>query len=188
MSRTGVEAKLPWKHVPKVLRQQVEAALGAPVERATRIWGGYGPTPTYRLVMDDGRRAFFKGTYQASNEFAKNALLYEERVYSELSGMLGEWMPQWYATVHHDDWHGLLLEDLGPKSVPPWTPEKVRVITQALATFHHSSLSFQPPVWLSRPEERLAQENWARTIQEIFRVPKHCCPCRRRSSPSIDVV
>src|SRR2546425_11676336 len=41
MSRTGVEAKPPWKRVPKAVRQQVEAALGASVVRAARIWGGY---------------------------------------------------------------------------------------------------------------------------------------------------
>ncbi len=75
-------------------------------------------------------------------------------------------MPQWYETVHHEDWYGLLLEDLGPKSVPPWTPEKARAIIYAFADFHHSSLGSQPPAWLSRPEERLAQENWTRTAQE----------------------
>ena len=63
MSRTGVEARLPWKRVPQAVRQQIEAALGAPVKRASRIWGGYAPTPTYRLALADGRQAFFKGPY-----------------------------------------------------------------------------------------------------------------------------
>jgi fructosamine-3-kinase len=166
MSRTGVEAKPPWKRLPETVRQQVDTALGAPVVRAVRIWGGYAPTPTYRLVLADGRHAFFKGTFQASNEFAKNALLDEERVYGDLGTILGSWMPQLYAIFHHDDWHVLLLEDLGPKSVPPWTPGRTRAITHALATFHHSSLGSQPPAWLSRPGGRLPQENWSRTIRE----------------------
>ena len=51
MSRTGVEAKPPWKRLPKTVRQQVDSALGAPVVQAVRIWGGYTPTPTYRLVV-----------------------------------------------------------------------------------------------------------------------------------------
>src|SRR5215469_2266369 len=116
MSRTGVEDKLPWQHVPKAMRQGVEAALGAPVQRASRIWGGYAPTPTYRLVLRDGRRAFFKGTYRDSNTFMKSALLSEERVYRDLAPALGQWMPQVYATFRVNDWHVLLLEDLGPKS------------------------------------------------------------------------
>src|SRR5579875_130878 len=124
MSRTGIEDKPPWKRVPKKVRQEIETALGAPVRRAARVWGGYGPTPTYRLVLADGRRAFFKGTYHASNEFAKSALLLEERVYHDFIDILGKWMPHWYATVHYEDWFGLLLEDLGPKSVPPWSPGK----------------------------------------------------------------
>src|SRR2546427_7805096 len=159
MSRTGVEAKPPWKRVPKAVRQQVEAALGAPVVRAARIWGGYTPSPTYRLVLADGRRAFFKGTYQASNAVAKSALVYEERVYRELGPWIGRWMPQWYASLHHADWHGLLLEDLGPKSVPPWTPARTRAITRALAAFHRSSIGSQPPAWLSRPDEHLSHLN-----------------------------
>lgn len=166
MSRTGVEDKLPWKRVPKAVQQEVEAALGAPVRRASRIWGGYTPTPTYRLVLADGRRAFFKGTYHASNEVAKSALLLEERVYHDLGNVLGRWMPRWYAMVCHKDWYGLLLEDLGPKTVPPWSPGKARAITHALAAFHRASLGSQPPAWLSRPDERLARENWARTVED----------------------
>lgn len=166
MSRTGVEAKLHWKSVPQTVRQQVNAALGTSVVRAARVWGGYGPTPTYRLLLADGRRAFLKGTYQASNAFAKDALLYEERVYRDLGSVLGRWMPQWYATVRYDDWHILILEDLGPKSVPPWTPARTRAITYALAAFHSSSLGSQLPAWLSRPEEYLSHLNWTQTVHE----------------------
>lgn len=172
MSRIGVEDKPPWKRVPKAVRQHVDAALGLPVVRATRIWGGYAPTPTYRLVLTDGRHGFFKGTYQASNEVAKNALLYEERVYRDLGTILGRWMPQLYATIQHDDWHVLLLEDLGPKSVPPWTPGRTRAITHALACFHQSSLGSRPPEWLSRPDERLQQENWTKMAQESLEFQK----------------
>ena len=166
MSQTGIEAKLPWKRVPQAIRQHVALALGAPVTRATRIWGGYAPTPTYRLVLGDGRRAFFKGTCQDSNAFMKNALVSEVRVYQELTPSLGQWMPQLYATFQVEDWHVLVLEDLGPQSIPPWTPKKTQAIAHALAAFHHASLGTQPPAWLPPPDEELAQENWRRTAQE----------------------
>lgn len=166
MSRTGVEAKPAWKQVPLAVRQHIENALGAPVVRAMRIWGGYGPTPTYRLALADGRRAFLKGTYQASNDFMKRALLYEQRVYRELGPFIGQWMPQLYANVEYEDWHVLILEDLGPKSVPPWTPARTRAITHALANFHRSTLDVQPPAWLPRPDDELAQESWAKTREE----------------------
>ena len=166
MSRTGVEAKLPWSSVPETIRQQVAVALGAPVVRAMRIWGGYAPTPTYRLVLADGRRAFLKGTFAESNEFSRNALLFEERVYRELAAPLGSWMPRLYAGFHHDDWHILILEDLGPKSVPPWTPGRTRAITHALAAFHRSTLAKKLPDWLPGPEEGLGGESWTRTREE----------------------
>lgn len=166
MSRTGIEDKIPWRLVPREVRQRVSQALGAPVTRATRVWGGYAPTPTYRLLLADGRRAFFKGTCQDSNTFMKKALLLEERVYQDLTSVLGTWMPQFYAAFRYDDWHVLILEDLGPRSAPPWTAEKTRAITHALAAFTHSSLDVQPPVWLPLADEDLAQETWQRLAQE----------------------
>lgn len=166
MSRTGVEVKLPWRQVPKAVRQQVDSTLGSPVARAIRVWGGYGPTPTYRLVLEDGRRAFLKGTYQESNTFMKNALRFEERVYQDLASVLDRWMPRLYAAIHHGDWHVLILEDLGPQSVPPWKPGKVRAITHALADYHTALLGTQPPAWLTQPQENVAQENWTQAAQE----------------------
>jgi fructosamine-3-kinase len=165
MSRTGVETKLPWRQVPKVVRQQVEAALGSPVRRAARIWGGYSPTPTFRLALADGRRAFFKGTHHESTEFARNALSGELRVYEELEPLIGRWMPHYFAAFRQADWQVLLLEDLGPKSVPPWTPSKARGISQALAAFHQSTLGASLPAWLSRPAEWRHRESWAHTVQ-----------------------
>ncbi|HLY32527.1 MAG TPA: hypothetical protein VKQ36_15995, partial [Ktedonobacterales bacterium] len=97
MSHTGVEEKPPWRSVPIEVRRRVEELLGAQVARGARVWGGYGPTPTFRLVLADGRHAFLKGTNQASNEFAHRALVQEERVYRELSGLIGAWSPRFYA-------------------------------------------------------------------------------------------
>jgi hypothetical protein len=71
-----------------------------------------------------------------------------------------------YATFHHDDWHVLILEDLGPQSVLPWTNGKTRMITHALAAFHQSSLGSQPPAWLTLPEEGLASENWGQMVTD----------------------
>jgi hypothetical protein len=51
MPRTGVEEKLPWRSVPTAVRQGVQQALGSPVALGRRVWGGYGPTPTFRLVL-----------------------------------------------------------------------------------------------------------------------------------------
>jgi fructosamine-3-kinase len=166
MSRTGVEDKPPWRAVPLLVRRQVEAAIRSPVRRAVRVWGGYAPTPTFRLALVDGRRAFFKAINQSSNEFATAALRYEERVYREVTPLLGDWMPQLLASFRCEDWHVLLLEDLGPKSVPPWTPTKTRAITYALARFHQASMGCQLPAWLSRPEQRLPQEEWVRMVHQ----------------------
>jgi hypothetical protein len=148
MSRTGVEVKPPWRRVPVAVRRQVAEALGAPVARAQRVWGGYAPTPTFRLALADGRRAFFKGTDHTSTNYSRYALTVEERVYAELGGVLGQWMPRHYATFRYKDWHVVLLEDVGAASVPPWTPQITRSIARALAAFHRSTLDRDAPAWL----------------------------------------
>jgi fructosamine-3-kinase len=96
----------------------------------------------------------------------KNALTYEERVYRELYHLLGNFMPQMYATFRYKDWHCLVLEDLGPKSVPPWSTPKARAITYALADFHQASAGATLPEWLAHPANTFGGENWAKTAQE----------------------
>ncbi len=152
MSRSGVEGKPRWRSVPSAVRQGVQEILGSPVAQGRRVWGGYGPTPTFRLVLADGRRAFFKGTNSTSNDFARGALAREERVYRELSCVIGPWAPGFYAAFQHNDWHVLLLEDVGPKSVPPWTPATTRRVAHAYAAFHVATLGNAGlPQWLPRP-------------------------------------
>jgi hypothetical protein len=151
--------------VPLEAREQTGAVLGSPVTRALRVWGGYGPTPTFRLTLADGRRAFLKGTNRDTNEFATAALDYEARVYRDLGAFLMDWAPAMLGSVRWRDWHLLLLADAGPRAVPPWTPRLTRAITHALAAFHTATLGANLPPWLTRAPELLAHENWERTAQ-----------------------
>jgi len=162
----GVEVKPTWRSVPRGVRERAQAALGAGVVRGTRVWGGYGPTPTFRLKLADGRGVFFKGTNRTSNEFARGALAREERVYRELSGLIGLWAPRFYSAFRHDDWHVLLLEDAGPQTVPPWTPATSRRIAHAYAAFHASTWDMNLPLWLPRPADSLARVTWSRVAEE----------------------
>src|SRR5689334_17084949 len=136
MPHSGLEDKPAWQSVPLKIRLQTEAALGRRVVRAARVWGGYSPTPTFRLALDGGKRAFFKGIFGATNAFATNAFKSELRSHEGLSPLVGKWMPGFFGSFQIDDWHVLLLEDLGPKSVPPWTPGKTRQISSQLGDFH----------------------------------------------------
>jgi hypothetical protein len=167
MPRTGAEEKPEWRHVPPAVRAQVETQLGAPVVRATRIWGGYAPTPTFRLRLADNRRAFFKGTNAASNEMMRRALEQEERIYRSLGELIHPWAPASYGSFRCGDWHVLLLEDLGPADVPPWTRQKVRDAASGLAAFHASTLGRRLPRWLPRG----AGSRWGAYWRELAAQP-----------------
>ena len=101
--RTGVEAKPPWRSIPRALRDAVDAALGTGVRRAVRVWGGYSPTPTFRLRLADGRRAFFKAAGPRDNSFVHAAFSREERVYRQLADVIAPWVPGLYGLLHHGD-------------------------------------------------------------------------------------
>jgi hypothetical protein len=157
VSRSGVEAKPSWRSVPAAVRNATGDLLGATVQRATRVYGGYSPTPTFRLMLADGRRAFFKAAGPADNEFARAALEREERFYTDLGGTLTGWIPAFYGAAICANWRIVLLEDAGPKSVPPWTPAAARGVAGALAEYHRAAAVIQLPDWLPASEHLRAQ-------------------------------
>lgn len=166
MSRQGIEAKLPWSQVPAPVRRLVEEIAGERVARGARVWGGYGPTPTYRLRLADGRGLFFKGICQDSNSFTRRAFEREERVYRELSELMTPWAPCLHGVITHEEWRALLLEDVGPKSAPPWTPTLARSAAQDFAAFHASTLGQDLPDWLPRFQQSVADVSWEAVARE----------------------
>jgi len=117
--------------------------------------------------LANGQRAFVKANSQVPGQGAGHALAREERFYRELGGMIAPWLPIFYGSFRHDSWHVLLLEDLGPKSVPPWTLAKARGVAHAYAEFHQATLGKALPEWLPRqryvrftlPWELVAEES-----------------------------
>jgi hypothetical protein len=138
-------------------------------------------------LLADGRRVFFKGTNRTSNEFAHRALAREERVYRELSSVIGPWAPQFHAVLQHDDWQVLLLEDVGPKTVPPWIPATTRRIVQAYAAFHTRTLdSKELPLWLPRPSQSLPRVTWSRVAAESDGLRRVAALVRGHSEEALD--
>ncbi len=152
MARAGLEPKPSWRSVPLSVRQAAARTLGAEARRALIAWGGYTPTPTYRLLLTDGRRAFFKAVSPDSNDFARAAHSREERVYRELAHLIGPWAPAFYGAFACDAWQVLLLEDLGPKSAPPWTTALTRRVARAYGDFHAATMGQPIPSWVPRAD------------------------------------
>lgn len=165
-TRIGAEPKSAWRAVPREVRSQVEGLVGARVVRALRVWGGYAPSPTFRVFLADGRRVFFKGVDRTSNEHMHRALAAEERVYRELGCWLRPWAPELHGSFRAAGWHVLLLEDLGPARIPPWTSAAVRRAMAGYAAFHRHSLGHELPDWLSRRRHHAFALTWSRLGDE----------------------
>lgn len=154
MSRTGAEPRPPWQAVPLAIRRQVETLLGAPVVRAERVWGGYAPSPTFRLRLAGGRRVFLKGADQNDpNPQIYRTLERETRIYRELRHLIEPWAPAYYGDLRDGAWRVLLLEELGAASVPPWTAAKARVAALEHAAMHRQTWNANFPRWLPRARQ-----------------------------------
>ncbi len=147
------------------MKDDVARVLGSPVVRAARVYGGYAPSATFRMVLADGRPAFFKGVNASSNDYMRGALPKEERVYRELGPLIRPWAPTFLGSFKRLDWHVLLLEDVGPQTMPPWSPAKARRSAHSFATFHASTHGHRLPRWLSRTEHHSFAQLWRRLSQ-----------------------
>lgn len=149
--------------VPPRVRSEVARVLGAPVSRARRAYGGYGPSATFDLTLADGRRAFFKGTYPlAADSGVVWSLDREEVVYRRLGHRIEPWAPAYLGSVRADGWHALLLELIAGGPVLPWTRSKVRRAVRSFAAFHASTLGEPLPAWLSRSQHHEFSTSWRR--------------------------
>lgn len=161
------EEKPAWSAVPRPVRVGVARALGSPVARAVRTYGGFGPSATFRLVLENGRRAFFKGTYPLPPGSAVRWFLEpEQRVYLRLGRYMRPWAPAYLGSVRADGWNALLLEDLGGESVLPWTSAKARRAARSYAEFHRATYGRRLPAWLSRTQHREFGVFWRRLSKD----------------------
>ena len=88
------EAKPPWSAVPRAVKAEVARILGSPVASAERVYGGYAPSATFRLVLRNGRRAFLKSTYPLPKGSAVVwGVADEERAYRALGARIRPWAP-----------------------------------------------------------------------------------------------
>ena len=162
-----------------MVKDDVARILGSPVVRAARVYGGYAPSATFRMVLADGRPAFFKGVNATSNDYMRGALPREEHVYRELGRFIHPWAPEFLGSFKRLDWHVLLLEDVGPQTMPPWSPAKARRSARSFAKFHASTHGRPLPRWLSRTEHYEFAGFWRR-LSQSGELAKTAALARRR--------
>lgn len=166
--------------MPREVKDEVARILGSPVARAARVYGGYAPSATFRMVLADGRHAFFKGVNATSNDYMRGALPREERIYREVGRYIHPWAPAFLGSFKRHDWHVLLLEDVGPQTMPPWSPAKARRSARSFAEFHASTQGQPLPRWLSRNEHHESAGSW-RSLSESGELAKTAALARRRA-------
>ena len=131
-----LEKKPYWTDVPKALQDEIARKLGSRIIKADRVFGGYGPSATFRLYLEDGRTIFAKGAGKGSTAFNWEAVSIEEQVYTKILS-IRPFSPQYFGSVKTDGWHLFFLEDLhGTIEVPPWTEALAKQVIDGIAVFH----------------------------------------------------
>jgi Phosphotransferase enzyme family len=181
VSRQGAELKPPWSAVPREIKDKVGKTLGSPVARAERVYGGYAPSATFRLRLANGKRAFFKASYPAPKGSGVRWFMdHEAKNYRSLERFIRPWAPKFFGSFAYEGWHILLLEDLGPKSVPPWTPTKARNAARSYARFHRKTLGKRLPRSLSRSDYVEYARFW-RTLGKTGEIARTASLASRRA-------
>jgi hypothetical protein len=169
----------------------VAKVLGFPVARAERVYGGYAPSATFRLKLANGKRAFFKASYPApKGSGVKWVVDVEDRQYRRLARLIAPWAPRFFGSFTRLGWHVLLLEDLGPRTMPPWTPAKAQRATRSYAQFHKSTRGKALPRGLSRTRHLDFSGFWRQLAKtgELDRVASLAGPRKDEAREWIDVV
>ena len=147
------EDKPRWSDVPEGLRLRVDELLGTRVVGARRAFGGYGPSGTFVLSLENGQRAFVKAVYPLpEGSHVRWSLDLEERVYGELGEYINPWAPRYLGAVREAGWHALLLEAVRGRRFPPWSDRTAALAARSYARFHASTVSRPLPDWLPRDE------------------------------------
>jgi phosphotransferase family enzyme len=186
VSRRGAEPKPPWSAVPREIKERAATVLGAPVVRAERVYGGYAPSATFRLLLANGKRGFFKSSYPLPRGSGTIwSIASEDRNYRKLERFIRPWAPRFFGSFEKDGWHVLLLEDLGPRSVPPWTPAKARAAARSYARFHRRTLGKALPRSIPRTLYKDHSRFW-RTLSRSGELRNTAALARRRAGEAAE--
>ena len=130
------EPKPNWAEVPADVRQALSGLLGASVKDATVMYGGYSASATFSLFLEDGRRAFIKGSSRDSPAFVQDAMRQEAKVYAELA-FCRDFAPRQFGQIQQNGWHFLVMEDLSDATkVPPWSTKTLEATLRRAAELH----------------------------------------------------
>lgn len=180
------EPKPAWSDVPEPVRREAERRLGSRVLRATRAYGGYAASATFHLLLANGRRAFFKAGYPPPpGSAAIFPIAREEKRYRALGPIAGRYMPKHYGSFRLQEWHVLLMEDLGPATMPPWSPRKARLAARSYARFHKMTLGADLPRWLPRRQHVNFGASWRR-LSKLGELHRTASLAGRRSDDALE--
>lgn len=158
-----LESKPDWSEVPKKLQQEIANKLGARVLKGEKVFGGFGPSATFRLYLEDGRTVFAKGAGKGSTPKNWKAISAEEYVYQKFR-CIRPFSPDFLGSVKTLGWHLILLEDLKDATeVPPWTEKLAKQAVRGIAEFHIQGLAEKA----KKIDSKMDDKHWKRLKENL---------------------
>lgn len=174
---TPAPIRPPWQALPQALRTRIERALGTRVVQTSSQTGGFSPGFALRLVLDDGRRFFAKGTDAEINRYSHELHQAEARILRRLDEGCGLGhlpIPRLVTTIEYGSWYTLVLEDVeGRLPDLPWTRDQLRQSCLSLHAIHTQLSDVATSLSRLTTQNHQAFQGWARLAQsgDLARIP-----------------
>jgi hypothetical protein len=130
------EPKPSWSEVSPLLASAIESHFGNAIRQADIAWGGYTPSPNFRVEFVNGKKVFLKGDYTGNTEWGKRAFMAE---LANLSGhrILDDFSPALLGHIEVDGWQAMFFELIDDRiAVPPWDNVEVDLLISKVIDLH----------------------------------------------------
>jgi aminoglycoside phosphotransferase (APT) family kinase protein len=172
-----------WGDIPAAVREEIEAALGAPVVDAVSQPGGFSPGVASRVVLADGKRAFVKAASPHPNPDTPHIHRREARVAGALPADVPA--PRLRHTIDDGDWVALVFDDV--EGATPELPWRARDLARVLDALDDMARALTPsPIAVNPASEWLTRifGGWEAFTHDDTRLPD---PCRARLEALADL-
>lgn len=145
--------KLDWDDLPGWLRAAIESLLGGRVVRAETRTGGFSPSASVLVHLEDGGRAFVKAAAEAATADGVAMHREEARILPGLEARPE--VPAVIGWIDRDGWVALVLEAIdGRHPTLPWRDDELDLVLAGLGEMLAGLAP--PPVAAPTVEDRLA--------------------------------
>lgn len=136
------EAKPNWSDVPLSLVTEIEIILKSKIIKSEIVWGGYSPSASFHVILENKEEYFIKGTHPGQTAHGAEMMRQEISAYNNipyLKGISSHYIDSVSLGGEKDWLLGIWKFIEGAEKCRPWTKDKITKIIRTLANLHQNT-------------------------------------------------